>query len=90
VYSRDMGSGNSREEGRECTVGTRVAATVGRGGGGDLSLTPRAPGRWDSLVMVKARKKVSMWGSVRDHAGVDEQGTGMGMSFPLPAPPQAA
>jgi hypothetical protein len=40
--------------------------------------------------MVKARKKVSMWGSVRDHAGVDEQGTGMGMSFPLPAPPQAA
>ena len=33
VYSRDMGRGNSREGGGECTVGTWVGATVGRGGG---------------------------------------------------------
>ena len=40
VYSRYMGRGNSREGrgrtregGRECTVGTWVGATVGRGGG---------------------------------------------------------
>jgi hypothetical protein len=35
VYSRDTGRGNSREGGEgggsECTVGTRVGATVGRG-----------------------------------------------------------
>ena len=30
VYSRDIGRGNSREGGRECTVGTWIGATVGR------------------------------------------------------------
>jgi hypothetical protein len=32
VYSRDTGRGNSREGGSECTGGTWVGATVGRGG----------------------------------------------------------
>ena len=33
MYRRDTGRGNSREGGREYTVGTPVGATVGRGGG---------------------------------------------------------
>ena len=55
MYSRDTGRGNSREGG-ECTVGTRVGATVGRGGGTrrgegdapalrDFALRPRSLGR---------------------------------------------
>ena len=63
MYSRDTGRGNSREGGRECTVGTRVGATVGRGGGGDPTLarllcappcragTPRAPARCSPVVL---------------------------------------
>ena len=34
-----------REGGSECTVGTRVGATVGRGGGGGAALAPPAPPR---------------------------------------------
>jgi len=50
VYSRDTGRGNSREGGSECTVGTRVGATVGKGGGGLV----QPPGR-EPAVAVLAR-----------------------------------
>ena len=45
MYSRDTGRGNSREGGSECTVGTQVGATVGRGGGRGFVMTRGARGR---------------------------------------------
>ena len=44
MYSRDMGRGNGREGGRECTVGTWVGATVGGGGKQVLRLLCRTWG----------------------------------------------